>query len=225
MPLKILNHNEMKIKVLIADDHQLFREGLANLLFSASDIEVIAQAENGKDAIEKAKHFKPDVALLDIAMPKMNGIEATRELKKVLPNLKIVAVSMHSDKQYVKGILEAGADGYLLKNCTYRQLTDAIKTVHSGKKFLSEDITGIVIEGYLNSGDSDSNGFSLLSEREKEIFMLFAEGKSTREIGDKLFISVKTVGTHKQHILEKLKLKTNADIVKFALKKGLIQLD
>ncbi|MCK5539177.1 MAG: response regulator transcription factor [Bacteroidales bacterium] len=215
----------MKIKVLIADDHQLFREGLANLLFSASDIEVIAQAENGKDAIEKAKHFKPDVALLDIAMPKMNGIEATRELKKVLPNLKIVAVSMHSDKQYVKGILEAGADGYLLKNCTYRQLTDAIKTVHSGKKFLSEDITGIVIEGYLNSGDSDSNGFSLLSEREKEIFMLFAEGKSTREIGDKLFISVKTVGTHKQHILEKLKLKTNADIVKFALKKGLIQLD
>lgn len=215
----------MKIKVLITDDHQLFREGLSNLLFSAPDIEVIAQAENGKDAIEKAKHFMPDVALLDIAMPEMNGIEATRELKKILPKLKIVAVSMHSDRQYVKGILEAGADGYLLKNCTYRQLTDAIKTVHSGKKFLSEDITGIVIDGYLNSSASDSNGFSLLSEREKEIFLLFAEGKSTREIGDKLFISVKTVGTHKQHILEKLKLKTNADMVKFALKQGLIQLD
>lgn len=215
----------MKIKVLITDDHQLFREGLANLLFSASDIEVIAQAENGKDAIEKAKHFKPDVALLDIAMPEMNGIEATRELKKIMPELKIVAVSMHSDRQYVKGILEAGADGYLLKNCTYRQLTDAIKTVHAGKKFLSEDITGIVIDGYLNSSAADSNGFSLLSEREKEIFLLFAEGKSTREIGDKLFISVKTVGTHKQHILEKLKLKTNADMVKFALKQGLIQLD
>lgn len=215
----------MKIKVLITDDHQLFREGLANLLFSAPDIEVIGQAENGKDAIEKAKHFKPDVTLLDIAMPKMNGIEATRELKKILPELKIIAVSMHSDKQYVKGVLEAGADGYLLKNCTYRQLTDAIKTVYSGKKFLSEDITGIVIDGYLNSSSSESNVFSLLSEREKEIFMLFAEGKSTREIGDKLFISVKTVGTHKQHILEKLKLKTNADVVKFALKQGLIQLD
>ncbi|MCF6333454.1 MAG: response regulator transcription factor [Draconibacterium sp.] len=215
----------MKIKVLVVDDHQLFREGLVNLLFSAPDIEVIAQAENGEDAIQKARHFKPEVILIDIAMPKMNGIEATRELKKEMPEIKIIAVSMHSDKQYVKGILEAGADGYLLKNCTYRQLTDAIKTVYSGKKFLSEDITELVINGYLDPSKSELDSYSQLSGREKEIFMLFAEGKSTREIGEKLFISVKTVGTHKQHILEKLKLKTNADIVKFALKKGLIQLD
>ncbi len=215
----------MKIKVLVVDDHQLFREGLVNLLFSAPDIEVIAQAENGEDAIQKARHFTPEVILIDIAMPKMNGIEATRELKKEMPEIKIIAVSMHSDKQYVKGILEAGADGYLLKNCTYRQLTDAIKTVYSGKKFLSEDITELVINGYLDPSKSELDSYSQLSEREKEIFMLFAEGKSTREIGEKLFISVKTVGTHKQHILEKLKLKTNADIVKFALKKGLIQLD
>jgi len=214
----------MKIKVLVTDDHQLFREGLVNLLFSAPDIEVIAQAENGRDAIDKAKHFKPDVILIDIAMPVMSGIEATRELKRDTPEIKIIAVSMHSDKQYVKGILEAGADGYLLKNCTYRQLTDAIKTVYSGKKFLSEDITELVINGYLDPSKSELDGFSLLSEREKEIFLLFAEGKSTREIGDKLFISVKTVGTHKQHILEKLELKTNTDMVKFALKQGLIQL-
>ena len=105
----------MKIKVLITDDHQLFREGLVNLLFSAPDIEVIAQAEDGKDAIEKAKHFKPDVILIDIAMPNMTGIEATKELKKQMPEIKVIGVSMHSDKQYVKGILEAGADGYLLK--------------------------------------------------------------------------------------------------------------
>lgn len=215
----------MKIKVLVTDDHQLFREGLVNLLFSAPDIEVIAQAEDGLDAIEKAKHFKPDVILLDIAMPKMNGIDAARELKKILPEIKIIAVSMHSDKQYVKGILEAGADGYLLKNCTYRQLTDAIQSVHSGKKFLSEDITELVISGYLDSSQSGSDEYSLLSEREKEIFLLFAQGKSTREIGEKLFISVKTVGTHKQHIFEKLKLKTNTDMVKYGLKKGLIQLD
>jgi two-component system response regulator NreC len=215
----------MKIKVLVTDDHQLFREGLVNLLFSAPDIEVIAQAEDGLEAIEKAMHFKPDVILLDIAMPKMNGIDAARELKKVLPEIKIIAVSMHSDKQYVKGILEAGADGYLLKNCTYRQLTDAIQSVHSGKKFLSEDITELVINGYLDSSQSDSDEYSLLSEREKEIFLLFAQGKSTREIGEKLFISVKTVGTHKQHIFEKLKLKTNTDMVKYGLKKGLIQLD
>lgn len=215
----------MKIKVLIADDHQLFREGLVNLLFSAPDIEVIAQAENGLEAIEMSKNLKPDVILLDIAMPKMNGIEAARELKKVMPNLKIITVSMHSDKQYVKGVLEAGVDGYLLKNCTYRQLTDAIKSVHAGKKFLSEDITELVISGYLEPSDSDSDEYNSLSDREKEIFLLFAKGKSTREIGEKLFISVKTVGTHKQHILEKLNLKTNADMLKYGLKKGLIQLD
>lgn len=215
----------MKTKVLITDDHQLFREGLVNLLFSTPDIEVIAEAENGEEAIEKAKHFKPDVMLLDIAMPKMNGIEATRELKKVMPEIKIIAVSMHSDKQYVKGILEAGAEGYLLKNCTYRQLTEAIQSVHSGKKFLSEDITELVISGYLDPAKADSDSYSILSEREKEIFLLFAEGKSTREIGETLFISVKTVGTHKQHIFEKLSLRNTAEIVKYAIKKGLIQLD
>lgn len=212
----------MKIKVLIADDHQLFREGISNLLFSSDTIEVIAQAENGIQALEKVKHFKPDVVLLDIAMPEMNGIEACKRLKKDFPNIKIITVSMHSDKQYVKGVLEAGADGYLLKNCTLRQLTDAIQSVHQGKKYLSQDITDLVISGYLTPSTSD-NEYDKLSEREKEIFLLFAEGKSTKEIGDKLFISVKTVGTHKQNILEKLDLKTTADMVKFALKKGLIQ--
>jgi DNA-binding NarL/FixJ family response regulator len=215
----------MKIKVIVADDHQLFREGLINLLHSADNIEVIAQGENGQDAIDKVEAFKPDVLLVDIAMEKINGIEATRILKDKMPEVKIIAVSMHSDKQYVKGMLEAGADGYLLKNCTYRQLTDAVNSVYDGKKFLSEDITEIVINGYLNSSADDNDSYSQLSDREKEIFLLFAEGKSTREIGDKLFISVKTVGTHKQNILEKLELKTNSDLVKYALKKGLIQLD
>ena len=131
---------------------------------------------------------------------------------------------MHSDRQYVKGILEAGADGYLLKNCTYRQLTDAIQSVYEGKKILSDDITDLVIKGYLEPSENEADGFSDLSEREVEILQLIAEGKSTREISEKLFISVKTVGTHKQHILEKLNLKTNTDIIKYALKKGLIQL-
>lgn len=215
----------MKIKVLITDDHQLFREGLVNLLFSAPDIEVIGQAVDGEDAIKKVSHFNPDVLLIDIAMPNMNGIEATRELKKTKPELKIIVVSMHSDKQYVKGALDAGADGYILKDCTYRQLTDAIKSVHAGKKFLSEDITGMIIDGYLQPSNDVADEYAQLSEREKEVFRLYAEGKSTREIGDTLFISVKTVGTHKQHILDKLGLKNNSDIIKYALKKGLINLD
>lgn len=215
----------MNIKVLIADDHQLFREGLANLLSSAPDIEVIDQAKDGKEAVSKAIQLKPDIVLIDIGMPHMNGIEATRLLKEKNATLKIIAVSMHSDKQYVKGILEAGADGYLLKNCTYQQLTDAIYSVMSGKKILSEDITELVIKGYLDPIKPEIQGLSELSEREMEILKLIAEGKSTREISEKLFISVKTVGTHKQHILSKLDLKTNTDIIKFALKNGLIHLD
>ena len=129
----------MKIKIIIADDHQLFREGLINLLQTAENIQVIAEAQDGEDTLEKVKVFSPDVLLVDIAMPKMNGIEVTRQLKTQKPELKIIAVSMHTDKQYVRGMLEAGADGYLLKNCTYRQLTDAISSVHQGKKFLSGD--------------------------------------------------------------------------------------
>jgi len=215
----------MKIKVLVVDDHQLFREGIVNLLFSAENIEVVAQAEDGIDAIEKAKHYKPDVVLLDITMPRMNGIETTKKLKSLMPKIKIVSLSMHSEKQYVKGVLEAGADGYLLKNCTNRQLTEAIQSVFDGKKYLSEDITGMVISGYLDPSGSETTEYENLSVREKEIFHLFAEGKSTREISELLFISVKTVNTHKQNILEKLDLKSNTELVKYALKNGLINLE
>ncbi|GAB1452526.1 response regulator transcription factor [Draconibacterium sp.] len=215
----------MKIQVLIVDDHQLFREGVVTLLSSAENIEVIAQAQDGQDAIEKVKQFNPDVVLLDIAMPRMNGIEATRKLKLLKPDIKIVILSMHLEKEYVKGVLEAGADGYLVKNCTYLQLTDAIHSVHAGKKYLSQDIADQVISGYLSPSESKENDFDKLSEREKEIFLLFAEGKSAREIGDILFISIKTVNTHKQNLLEKLNLKSNAEMIKYALKNGFIQLD
>lgn len=214
----------MATKVLIADDHQLFREGLVNLISSAPDIDVIAEAKDGKEATEQARKMKPDVVLIDIGMPQMNGIEATRIIKKENPKMKVIAVSMHSDRQFVKGVLEAGADGYLLKNCTYRQLIDAIQSVISGKKYLSDDITEMVIQGYLEPDEVNSDGQSDLSEREMEVLKLYAEGKSTREISEKLFISVKTVGTHKQHIFEKLGLKSNADMVKYAIKEGLIQL-
>lgn len=214
----------MTTKVLIADDHQLFREGLVNLISSAPDIEVIAEAKDGKEATEKTRKLKPDIVLIDIGMPVMNGIEATRIIKKENPKTKVIAVSMHSDRQFVKGILEAGADGYLLKNCTYRQLIDAVQSVISGKKYLSDDITEMVIQGYLDPADVNNEGQIDLSERELEVLKLYAEGKSTREISEILFISVKTVGTHKQHIFEKLDLKSNADMVKYAIKEGLIQL-
>ena len=215
----------MSIKILIADDHQLFREGLINLLSDSSEIEVIAQAEDGKEAIIKAKKFNPDIVIMDIGMPVMNGVEATEILKKELPDIKVIAISMYSDKHFIKGMLEAGASGYLLKSCTYDQLIEAINAVYSGKKYLSNKITEVIIHDYLGKEEEIPNNDPKLSERESEILKLFAEGKTSREISELLFVSVKTVGTHKQHILEKLELKTTTDLVKYALKKGIISLE
>ncbi len=215
----------MKIKILIADDHQLFREGLINLLSESPEIDLIAHADNGKDAYEKAVIYNPDVILMDISMPVMSGEEATRLVKKQLPATKVIALTMHSDKHYIKSMLEAGADGYLFKNCTYNQLIEAIKTVVSGRKYLSGDITETLIDDYLNKDTTKENSESDLTERELEVLKLYAEGKTTREISEALFVSIKTVGTHRQHIMEKLEIKTTVEMIKYALKKGIISLE
>lgn len=214
----------MSIKIVIADDHQLFREGIAKLLSNAPEIEVVAQAENGEEAVEKVRDYSPDMILMDIGMPKLNGIEATRLIAIEFPEVKILVLSMHTEKEYIKGILDAGASGYLLKMCTYTQLIEGIKSVAEGRKYLSEQVTEIVLKDYLAKEEGNLDPKAALSKRELEILKLFAEGKSSREISESLFISIKTVGTHKQHILKKLKLKTNADMVKYALKQGLISL-
>lgn len=215
----------MKIKVLIADDHQLFREGLINLLSESSEIDLIGYADNGKDAYEKAVIYNPNVILMDISMPVMGGEEATRLIKKQIPAIKVIALTMHSDKHYIKSMLEAGVDGYLFKNCTYNQLIEAIKTVVSGKKYLSGDITETLIDDYLNQETDKESEDSDLTERELEVLKLYAEGKTTREISEALFVSIKTVGTHRQHIMEKLDIKTTVEMIKYALKKGIISLD
>ncbi|RLD86581.1 MAG: DNA-binding response regulator [Bacteroidetes bacterium] len=215
----------MKIKVLIADDHQLFREGLINLLSSSKEIDIIAHADNGKDAYEKAIIYNPDVILMDISMPVMNGEESTRLVKKQNPSIKVIALTMHSDKHYIKTMLEAGVDGYLFKNCTYNQLIEAIKTVVAGEKYLSGDITETLIDDYLNTENSSENKESELTEREMDVLKLYAEGKTTREISEALFVSIKTVGTHRQHIMEKLDIKTTVEMIRYALKKGIISLD
>lgn len=214
----------MAIKVLIADDHQLFREGLVNLINGAEDIEVIAEAENGRQAIDMTKNLNPDVIIMDIGMPELNGIEATRILKKKYPDIKIIALSMHSDKHYIKGMLEVGASGYLLKNSTYNQVVEAVKTVFRGKKYLSSSITEVLIDNYLGK-DEQAIMEAGLTQRESEILKMIAEGISTRDIAKKLFVSVKTIGTHKQNILEKLNLKTTTDLVKYAIKHKIIHLD
>lgn len=215
----------MSIKILIADDHQLFREGLINLLSDTPEIEVVAHAENGKVAVEEAIIYKPDIVIMDIGMPVLSGIEATTIIKSKMPDIKVIALSMHSDKHYIKGMLEAGATGYLFKNCTHSQLIEAIETVYAGKKYLSDEITEVLIDDYLNKGDSIDDDTEDLTEREMDVLILLAEGSTTRDISEQLFVSVKTVGTHKQNILKKLKLKSTVDIVKYALKKGIISLD
>jgi DNA-binding NarL/FixJ family response regulator len=215
----------MPIKILIADDHKLFREGLVNLLAESKDIVIVGEAEDGRQVIQKTELLKPDIVLLDIAMPKLNGIEATAILKSKNPDLKIIVLSMYSDRQFVKQALEGGAMGYMCKNCTYEQLIHAINLVNSGKKYLSDDITEILINDYIDPVKSTLDANPELSERELEVLVFIAEGLSTKEISDKLFISVKTIGTHKQKILEKLELKTNADIIKYAIKNGLSSLE
>ncbi|MBT3241914.1 MAG: response regulator transcription factor [Bacteroidetes bacterium] len=213
----------MPIRIIIADDHQLFREGVVNLLSNAPNIDIVGQAENGKEAISLAARLKPDIIIMDIGMPEISGIDATRILKEQYPSVKVLALSMHADKHYIKGILEAGGWGYLLKNCTYNQLIEGITTVYNGKKYLDGDTTEVLIESYIKP-DKEEIGDPNLSDRENEILKLIAEGKSNREIADTLFISIKTVGTHKQHILEKLELSTTGDLIRYCLKKGIITL-
>ena len=215
----------MRIKVIIADDHQLFREGLVNLLANSDEVEIVAKAENGKDAIEKAEKYMPDLILMDIGMPIINGVEATQILHSKHPGLKIIALSMHSDKHYIKGMLEAGASGYLLKNSTYNQLLDAIKTVYGGKKYLSEQITDVLIDNYLGKNEVLSAKAPELTDREFEILKLYAEGKSAKEIAKQLFVSTKTVGTHKQNIMEKLHLKSTVEMAKYAIKNGIVSIE
>jgi len=213
----------MSIKILITDDHQLFREGIVNLLSASPQIEIVGQAENGQEAIEKAKILKPDIVIMDLNLPVLNGVEATRILHTELPATRILILSMHAEKHFIKEALEAGATGYLFKDCTYNQLTEAINAVYQGNKYLSAKITEVLIDDYLNK-EEDPDNLQKLTERESEIFRLLVEGVSTLEISKQLFISVKTVGTHKQHILEKLNLKSTVDLIKYAIKKGIISI-
>jgi two-component system, NarL family, response regulator NreC len=213
----------MPIKLLLADDHQIFRESLANLL-NNDVVEVVGHAGSGIEAIEQARLYKPDVILMDIGMKDMDGIEATRRLLKESPDIRVVALTMHAQKNYIKEMLEAGASGYLLKNCSYTQLVEAINTTMNGGKYLSPEIAEIIVNDYVNL-KNENHGSADITDREKEVLKLYAEGKTARMIGEKLFISVKTVGTHKQNVLKKLGLKTTADMMKYAIKHGIITIE
>ncbi len=216
----------MSIKVLLADDHKILREGLISLLKKQHDIELIGEAEDGREAVRKTLELKPDIVIMDIGMPELNGIEATRQIKAALPDVKVIALSIHSDKRFVAGMLKAGALGYLLKDSAFNELVKAINTVNDNKTYIGSGITDIIIEDYLQQLTKDpSTSDSPLSERENEVLRLLAEGKNTKEIASLLNVSPKTIETHRQHIKEKLNIYNLVDLVKYAIQTGLISLE
>lgn len=213
----------MSVTILIADDHKIMRDGLRLLLEKEKGFEVIAEAKNGRETIGLAEQLRPDIIIMDISMDDLNGMDATRQIAAKGWGCRIIALSMHADKRFVAGMFEAGAVGYLLKDCAFDELTQAIRQVVSGRTYLCSMISGVVIRDYIQRMRKSEP--SLLSPREKEILQLLAEGSTTKRIADQLKVSVKTVETHRQHIMEKLNIFSVAELTKYAIKEGITSLD
>jgi len=216
----------MTIRVLLADDHRIIRDGIGSLLNAEPDMEVVGEAENGHKTIRLVRDLVPDVVLMDVSMPDLNGIEATAQIASEFPNVKIIALSMHQDEHFVAGMLMAGASGYLLKDCSVDELTGAVRSVTKGGVCLSPGIAPHVVKRYI---DKVTNGALLhrppLTVREKEVLQLVAEGKTSKEIGSALCISPKTVETHRHRIMGKLGTKNVAELTKYALRIGATSLE
>jgi DNA-binding NarL/FixJ family response regulator len=213
-----------KIRILLADDHNIMRRGLRLLLERQPGFEVVGEAADGRQAVERAEATKPDVAVLDIAMPNMSGIEAAQRIRGLLPQAAIIILSMHSDEGYVLRALKVGAKGYLLKDSAENDLIEAIRAVSGGKAFFSPEISKILVEDYVRDmrkrGAEDS--YELLTSREREILQLLAEGKSNKDIATSLNLSLYTVETHRRNLQDKLNLHSVAELILYAVRKGII---
>lgn len=216
-----------KTRVLIVDDHALMREGIIAFLKFYDDIEIVGEASNGLEAIERAEKLKPDVILMDVSMPELGGIEATLEIKNRMPDMKILILTQYSDKEYVSRLLKAGVSGYILKQAVGTDLISAIRAVAKGDSYLYSSIATNVINGYLGKSSEFSveDPYEKLTDREKQVLKLIAEGHSHKEIAILLDISAKTVIAHQTNISEKLDLHSRAALIKFAITKGIIKLD
>jgi two-component system, NarL family, response regulator NreC len=215
----------MNLRLLLADDHTVVRQGLRKVLEERPEWEVVAEAGDGREAVRLAEQFKPDVAILDVAMPLLNGIEATRQIARRVPSTRILVLSMHADEAYVAQILQAGASGYLLKDSADVDLIQAVSEVARGKSFFSPAIARVMLDDYVRQGADKgvSDRFDSLSEREREIFQLIAEAKTNKEIAALLNVSPSTVETHRARIMEKLDLHSAAEIVLYAVRRGVIR--
>jgi len=214
------------IRVLLAEDHAIVREGLRSLLEKQPDIEIVCEAEDGRMAVERARELLPDVVIMDIAMPDLNGIEATRQIINEFPQIKVIALSVHSNRRFVADMLRAGVAGYVLKECPLDELVQAMRAVAAGESDLSSRITGVGVEDYKKCLASvDDSQLSTLTSREREVLQLVALGKSTKQIASELHVSTKTVEAHRRKIMGKLNAHTIADLVKIAIIENLIALE
>jgi two-component system response regulator NreC len=213
-----------KISLLLAEDHTIVRQGLQALLKQSDHIEVIGQAEDGQTAVKKADEMRPDVVLMDISMPILNGIEATRQIKKKHPGTKVLILSMHPNEEYIYAALNAGASGYILKQDAHLDLMAAIEVVAKDEVFLSPSVSTKVVKDYLHKASelAPADRLEKLTSRERQILQLIAEGKTNKQIAGLFFISAKTVETHKANLKEKLGVRTIADLVKYAVRKGIV---
>ena len=212
----------MSIRIILADDHEILRHGLSRSFLNTEDIEVIGQAKDGHSAVELAKELSPTIIVMDIGMPDLNGVEATRQIAKESPRVKVIGLSMHSSNKYVREMFKAGASGYLLKDCPFEELTKAIRTVAEGKAYVSPSIGDTVIKNYVGELEEDT-AFSVLSQREREVLQLLAEGKTTKQVAGQLHISPKTVEAHRLRIMNKLSIDNIAQLTKYAIQEGLTQ--
>lgn len=216
-----------RIKVLLAEDHTIVRKGIRALLDDVSDIEVVGEAENGREAIEQTARLSPDVVLMDHTMPVLNGLEATRQIKQQFPDIMVLILTMHTDEEYIFRFLQAGASGYLVKKTAPKELVSAINAIYRGDSYLSPTISKKVIDEYLRHAGqaSQPDNYSLLTNREREILQLIAEGFSNKEIAKQLHLSVKTVGNHRISLMEKLDIHNVSDLTKYAIRKGIITIE
>ncbi|MNK74492.1 Oxygen regulatory protein NreC [compost metagenome] len=213
-----------KIRILLSDDHAILRSGLKMLLSAEPDMEVVGEATDGEEAIALAEQLHPDLVLMDVSMPRVNGIEATAEIKRRMPQVKVLVLTMHENEEYLFRTLKAGGSGYVLKKAADTELLDAIHQVMEGGAFLRPSVTKALVQDYLERVETgeETDSYGLLTERERQILKLIAEGFTNQEMAKMLVISVRTVETHRAHLMDKLGMHTRSELVKYALRKGLL---
>ena len=214
------------MRILLADNHRLFCEGLRTLFANQPGVEIVGEASDGRMAVRLARELSPDLVVMDIGMPELNGMDATRQIRAELPHIKVLAVSMHSDRQYVSGMLSAGASGYVVKDSAFAELAQAVQVIMKGGRYLSPEIVGIVVDDYVERlAPASGSARGKLSERAREVLQLMAEGHATAAIAARLHVSRKTVETHRKNLMIKLELHSVAELTKFAVREGLTSLD